>query len=195
MEYIKNLELTDDTDYTELFMGMIDDDNICWAEDIPEGYIFKWKKNNYQILFSKPEKIEIEKSSYEFLLCDFIAYTKNCNYIDKIGTSYVKSVCALFNDYILNYEKINHNVEHNINPENIKNPYLGDQQQIGYDFIPDSVTENLCKESELYENIFKVLLANLRKGKDDTHCIYMNRRQVADWNMITKNIKVRTLVV
>ena len=146
-------------------------------------------------MISKPEKIEIEKSSYEFLLCDFIAYTKNCNYIDKIGTSYVKSVCALFNDYILNYEKINHNVEHNINPENIKNPYLGDQQQIGYDFIPDSVTENLCKESELYENIFKVLLANLRKGKDDTHCIYMNRRQVADWNMITKNIKVRTLVV
>ena len=195
LKYINDIELSKSLDYSELFLNLIDSNVHYLAADIPEGVIFKWKKNNYQILFNVPEKIESEKSSYEFLLCDFINYCKKTNYIEKINQSYVKTVCALFNDYILNSEQVTHNIEHNIDPSKIKNPCLGTYTGIGYEYIPDSVTKNICKENELYEDIFKVLLANLRKGKDNTHCIYMNAKQVDDWNNIMKNIKVRTLVI
>ena len=176
------------------FLNMFDNSKL-WAKDQPEGYIFKWKKNLYQHCFIKHESLETEKTSYEFLLITFMNYCKSINYIDKINQSYTKTICTLFNDFILNYERKTNAVEHNINIEAIKNPYLGTYNDIGYEYIPDTVTVNLCKESELNKNIFKVLLANLRKGKDYSRCILMSTKQVDEWNNIVKNIKIRTLHV
>ena len=95
--------------------GGIDSNNNLWAVNKPEGYIFKWDKNLYQLIYNERQKIIPEKTQLEFLLCDFINYCKTHNYQDKIQTSYVKTVCTLFNDYIINCEEQTHNIENNIN--------------------------------------------------------------------------------
>lgn len=190
--------LSDDLQITmqEVFLNIIDKENSkIFAANSPEGYIFKYGNKIYQVLLTHRQKIEQEKSSYEFLLSDFIKYCKLHNYTDKIGQSYTKTVCNLFNDYIINYEKQTHVIENNIDTNGIESPYLGAKFDLGYEYIPDQVTKTLCQESVLYKNIFKVLLANLRRGKDFSHCIYMSKREVDDWNNIMKSIKIRNIYI
>lgn len=177
-------------DYEKFFLDMIDINDIL-AEKQPEGYIIKNNKFLYQILFNKPE-IEVPgKSQYEFVLCDFINYCKHNNYQEKITQNYVKTVCALFNDYIVNWEQKYKHIENNVDIESIQPPTLGTIFDIGYEYIPDVITIKLCS-NELYKSIFKILLANLKKGKDNKRCIYMNKQQVELWNNIMKNIKIRS---
>ena len=57
-----------------------------------------------------------------------------------------------------------------------------------YENIPDATTITLCKEKELYKNIFKVLLVNLRREKDLKHCLLLNKASVGQWNEIVKVI-------
>lgn len=181
-------------DYFSLFNDMVNTDNKI-ALNEPEGYIFKWNKNLYQLLYNTRKTISTEKTQYEYLLCDFVNYCKSNNYQDKIQQSYVRTVCTLFNDYIVNWEEKNHNIEKNIDVNSIQSPTLGVSFDMGYEYIPDIITLNLCKSNEMYKSIFKVLLANLRRGKDNNKCIYMSKKHVDDWNIIMKNIKVRTLVI
>lgn len=191
-----NLDNKNNIDYIELFNKLINKDaniDIILAKGNPEGYIFKWNKHLYQYIFNIKEPINIEKTQYEFLLCDFIKYCKEKNYTDKILNNYTKTVCSLFNDYIINWESNTHTIENNIDINSIQAPNQGTNFDIGYEYIPDIITLNLCKQNELYKSIFKVLLANLRRGKDNKNCIYMNKKQVDDWNHIMKNIKIRTI--
>jgi hypothetical protein len=183
-------------DFTSLFDKIIDkDNNKIYALNKPEGFIFKWNKNLYQLLYNKRNKIIPEKTQYEYLLCDFINYCKTNNYEDKIQHSYVKTVCTLFNDYIINWEEQYHNIKNNIDINSIKSPSYNDNFDISYEYIPDIITINLCKKDELYKSIFKVLLANLKNNKDYKKCIFMNNSQVDKWNKIIKNIKIRTIVI
>jgi hypothetical protein len=177
---------------SEVFRGLIDFENSKIYGENPEGYIFKYNKKLYQTIINNIVKEDTEKTSYEFVLADFIKYCKVHNYIDKINQSYVKTICNLFNDYIINGEKETHVIENNVDSDSLTNPYIGAKFDIGYEYIPDQVTKALCQESELYKNIFKILLASLRKGKDSKHCEYLSRKQVDDWNNIMKNTKVRT---
>lgn len=193
---LKELSDGQEIQLSDVFTQIVDKEKSkIFAVDEPEGYIFKFNSKIYQIVKNVNRKVEQEKSSYEFLLSDFIKYSKSHNYTDKIGQSYTKTVCNLFNDYIINGEKKSHNVENNIEIGSIESPYLGEKFDIGYEYIPDQVTKTLCQESELYKNIFKVLLANLRKGKDFTHCIFMSKKEVDDWNTIMKSIKIRNIYI
>lgn len=191
--YIKTIINTIES-IPEVFRMLIDKTSKLFAVENPEGYIYKYNNKIYQDVDNN-RIINREKSSYEFLLANFIQYCKTHNYLDKINQSYIKTVCNLFNDYIINNEKINHIIEKNIDIDSIENPNLGQKFEIGYEYIPDQITKTLCKESELYKNIFKVLLANLRKGKDFKHCILLNKKQVDDWNIIMKNIKIRNIYI
>ena len=187
--------LSGDEDFTTVFMRLISDDSKIYAKEKPEGFIFKYNKKIFQIENNKIEIEFQEKSSYEFLLSDFIKFSKMHNYIDRVNASYTKTVCNLFNNYIINGEKLNHTIENNVDIKGIESPHLGEKFDIGFEYIPDQVTKELCKESELYKNIFKVLLANLRKGKDETHCIFLTKKEVNDWNIMMKSIKMRNLYI
>ena len=184
--------ITDESDFNEIFKQLIDPSNKLFAVNEPESYIFKWNTNLYKT--DNPNdadrKITAEKTSYEFLLCNFLKYINSTNYQEKISTNYVKTVSNLFNDYIVNYEKQTNYVQNNIEAESLEPPYLGTKFDISYDYIPDLLTSQLCQESTLYKNIYKVLLANLSRGKDIKHCIFMNRKQVDDWNNLVKYIKL-----
>lgn len=194
-EHIDKL-LNKEESFSDVFKMLIKDDSELYAANEPEGYIFKYNSKLFQISTKKENrKIDQEKTSYEFLLSDFIKYAKLHNYTDKISQSYSKTVCNLFNDYIINQEKKTHYIEKNIDPSGIEPPYLGAKFEIGYEYIPDQVTKTLCRESELYKNIFKVLMANLRKGKDFSHCIFLTKKEVDEWNNIMKSIKIRTIYI
>lgn len=188
-----NNETKKTLNYYDLFLSIVDKSNL-YALNKPEGYIFKWKKYLYQLTYSMHEHIIPEKTQYEYLLCDFINYCKTNNYQEKIQHNYVKTICTLFNDYIINWEEQYHNITNNIDINSIKAPTYNDNNDLGYEYIPDIITINLCKSNELYKCIFKILLANLRKGKDYKRCIYMNKQQVDKWNIIVKNIKYRTII-
>lgn len=187
-------ETKETVNYKDLFDKLIDKTNL-YALNNPEGFIFKWNKSLYQLLYDERERIIPEKTQYEYLLCDFMNYCKENNYQDKIQNSYVKTICTLFNDYIINWEEHYHNIKNNINIDSIISPSYNNNNDIGYEYIPDIITINLCKKDLLYKAIFKVLLANLKNGKDYKKCIYMNNNQVDKWNKIIKNIKIRTLVI
>lgn len=187
-------ETKETINYIELFDNLINKDNL-YALDKPEGFIFKWNKSLYQLLYEDRERIIPEKTQYEYLLCDFVNYCKENEYQDKIQNSYVKTVCTLFNDYIINWEEHRNNIKNNIDINSIISPSYNNDIDIGYEYIPDIITINLCKKDELYKAIFKVLLANLKISKDYKKCIYMNNNQVDKWNKIIKNIKIRTLVI
>ena len=195
LENINLKDINGDTkqtiNYTKLFMDIIDRENLL-AEKDPEGYILKSNGKLYQILLIRPEVNMPGKSQYEYVLCDFINYCKHNRYQDKITTNYVKTVCALFNDYIINWEQRKHNIENNVDINSIQPPTLGTLFDIGIEYIPDLITIKLCS-NELYKSIFKILLANLKRGKDNKRCIYMNKQQVDSWNNIMKNIKIRTI--
>ena len=183
------------TDYSSLFLSLIKDTNKVLALNNPEGYIFKNNKNLYQYLYNDPVHLNMEKTQYEYVLCDFITYCKTKGYLDKIDKGYVKTVCSLFNDYIINWESKRHNIEYNINVDSIKPPTHSIKADLGYEYIPDIITLNLCKQNLLYKRIFAVLLANLRKQKDNKSGIYMDVKQIDALNSIIKNIKVRTLYI
>lgn len=179
--------------YYDLFSNIVDNSNLI-ALNKPEGYIFKWNKHLYQLVYNEHKHIIPEKTQYEYLLCDFVNYCKNNNYQEKIQNNYVKTICSLFNDYIINWEETKHNIEKNIDINSIKAPTYNEKNDICYEYIPDIITINLCKSNELYKCIYKILLANLRKGKDYKRCIFMNKQQVDKWNIIVKNIKIRTII-
>lgn len=182
----------DTIDYKTLFLSIIDKNDLLAVND-PEGYVLKYKNNIYQITLSEQPQIINEKTQYEYVLCDFINYCKQTNYITKITNNYIKTVTQLFNDYIINWESKYHNIEHNVDIASIQPPTIGTMFDIGYEYIPDNITIKLCK-NELYKSIFRILLANLRKSRDYKYSIFMNNKQVDNWNLIYKNIKIRSQI-
>lgn len=166
-----------------------------FANNLPEGYIIRCGKNAYQIIYDNEIErfVKSEKSQYEYILRDFVKYWNEDKLWTMLDTSYIKTVCILFNSYIMNREKQTDEMKNNIDSDSIKNPYVGYRFDINYNYIPDEMTIALCKENELYSNIFKILIVNLKQFKKSSNCVLIDSRVVDDWNNIVKNITTRCL--
>lgn len=202
--YDKNIpNMVGDMDFKHIMRELVAKDAKPLSKGNPEGYIYKFRNKIYQDVLDDStrhvdkgyapdnRKVDKERTSYEFLLSTFIKYCRTMDYTDKINISYTKTICNIFNDFIINYEKVNGNLARNIDMESIECPYLGERFDICYEYIPNPITKSICRENVFYKNIFKVLLANLRKGKEYKHCIYMNRMEVDQWNELVKAIRIR----
>ena len=174
----------------DVMKSIVSKDNMIWADGEPEGYVLKYgKKYIYQILLNKESRVvKSEKSQYEYLLLDFINFWNDEETSSLLDANYIKTVCNLFNSYIINREKVSGKIEANIDVNSIQSPCLGHRFDMKYENIPDATTIALCKEKELYKNIFKILLVNLRREKDLKHCLLLNKASVGQWNEIVKVI-------
>ena len=122
---------------------------------------------------------------------DFINFWDNLDEINSVLVSndYTKTVCLLFNKYINESERCTHKIENNVDASSLEAPCVGTRFDIGYDYIPDATTKTLCQENALYKNIFKILLANLRRRKKQEHCILLNKDKVEKWNELVTTLK------
>lgn len=165
--------------------------DAIYAAEEPEGYIFRHnKKNKYAITKTdseeRKEMATSQKTQYEYLLLDFLKFFKESDNLESLfDHSYIRTVCQLFNSYILNWEKENENLESDVDSDSLQNPYVGQRFDICYMNIPDGTTQRLCRESELYKNVFKILLVNLKKQKkEDGTYMLMTPKSVKEWNEI-----------
>ena len=160
----------------------------------PEGYIVRMGRKYIYQTTSSPQterNVSTERAQYEYLLMDFIRFWESLDDIDRFisGSDYVKTVCALFNDYITTDERYTHKIENNIDEESLEPPCLGTRYEMGLEYVPDKTTREICSEKNLYKNIFKVLLVNLRKQKNVKHCLLMNQEKTEQWNDIVRTLK------
>lgn len=193
---IANKIIAPDSDVYDIFENEIIDykNSTLFASDRPEGFIIRKKKHIYQMNFDNHNRfVKSEKSQYEFLLMDFIKYWNSDSLWMMLDNSYIKTVCLLFNAYILNKESQTNHIKNNIETESIRSPYVGHRFDMNYKYIPDEMTISLCKDNELYANIFKILIVNLRHEKKCKNCVLMNSKNVEEWNAIVKRINRRCL--
>lgn|SRR5574344_280739 len=188
--YKNNLQLWNNNQLsTNEFLFKLINKNSLYSENLPEGLIFRNKNIVYQFLCTDYifKKDIYSKSPCEFILINFLKFCKlHQNYIDLITKDYVKSVCNIFEEYI-NFVNVKE-IEKNININDLEPPYLGSKPLINYEYIPNEKTKTLCQLNKFYENIFKILLVNLKKYKNEKFCILMNKEQCQNLNIIIKNI-------
>lgn len=173
---------------------LLSNNNILAADNKPEGYIYRWNNYTYQDVLNNQDKthIEVERTSYEFVLCDFLKFLKSINYMEYVAPKYVKSVCNLFNMYIINSESVTNTVSKNVNIDALDPPIYGHSFDMTTTYIPDAITRQFVESNELYSKIFKILLVNLSKRKYLKHCIYMNKQQVDQWNALVGYLELVT---
>ena len=168
---------------------------ILYALNNPEGIIFKNHKNIYQYNLAQIEekRNDIGRTPYEYILIMFLKFCrKHQDYINLLTNNYVKTVCNLFEYFIVNINK--DEILKNINIEDLQPPYYGSAPKINYEYIPSEKTKSLCQLDKLNENIFKILLVNLTKHKNYKKCVLMNKQQCDDFNLIIKNILVHEIL-
>lgn len=189
--------MNSDLSLQEIFESKVIDikNSNIFAVDKPEGFILKHKKNIYQINYKKDkEQPKSEMSQYEFLLMDFSKFWSQYDGWMMLENDYFKTVCCLFNAYIINKESQTNYIADNVDIESLKNPNMGQRFACSYDYVPNEITIKLCKNNELYECIFKILLINLKKKKNISRCILMNKKNVEDWNNIVNSILQRCFI-
>lgn len=184
----------DEAFYDKVFSKLVKDRGEMFAVGEPEGVIYKSGTSLYQHKTRVREGVVTEKTSYEFLLCHFARFLKANSYVEKMSNSYVKTVCNLFNWFIIDEQKSGY-LARNIDAQSLEAPCIGRKYDMGYEYIPDPVTKQLCAGNELYRNIFKILLANLRKKKNPRNCLFMNRQQADSWNTIVSMIQAHSVFV
>lgn len=194
---ISNVLAENEKSITDVFLSMVIDqkNSKIFAKDKPEGFILKRGKQLFQIDFNKDNvKPKTERSQYEFLLMDFVKFWSKNEAWMMLENNYFKTVCCLFNAYILNKESQTNYIADNVDIDSLKNPYIGHRFDCCYDYVPNEITVKLCKSSELYESIFKILLINLRKKKDVSRSVLMNKKNVEEWNDIVDSILRRCFI-
>jgi len=137
------------------------------------------------------EKQAREKKStvaLEFLYADILKWllSDDMANIEKCvkPNDYIGTVCNMFETYIISTkELVTHHLEKNIDATDLVAPGTV-QTKVCTDFIKSQRTKILCQESDLYNNIFKVMLVNLQRHKDLKWCSYMNKAQVEKWNKV-----------
>lgn len=183
VEHYKNLKCVDGEKYPL-------DKRYCLFDDV--SVIYRYKKLIYQKDYTKHIDINKSKAPYEYILIDFLKFMKNRNI--KTYISYTSEVCALFNNYILNFFDKN-KILKNISEKDLEPSYLGEKPKINYEYIPSILTKTICQSDKLYENIFKILIVNLRKYKNYKNCILLSKKQCEEWHQLVNKIQIQCLTI
>lgn len=164
----------------------------CETAALSEGVILKYKSDIYQYLFherSKEEETEYpSRTPFEYLLTDVLSFYKSikADFQDYLTNNYVTTVCNIFNAYVSSWVP-NSNISKEIDAKDIEAPSTH-RYTVNTTYIPNVQTKLICSSDKIYENIFKVMLANMRKKKNYNYCVYLSKKQVVEWNELVSII-------
>lgn len=171
-----------------------DNNNIC-AESFEEaeGFILKWKKNDFQILQNEKfsDHMKINRLPLEFVIHDFSQFLKNFQeWIDYTSNAdYSTNVSLLFNEYISHFNEKEYS-SYNITADDLTAPNFGYYGGTGIEFIPVKKTRELCLANPFFKNIFKILLNGLQKEKVfKLNMVIITEEDIDFWNKCVKLIK------
>lgn len=171
-----------------------------YADDVPEGFIFKHKDyNNYQLLFKeRPNMNQHSKLGLEIFISRFADWAewmdKNDELLPLISYSYIDTVCSLFKAYYKDENTNNFSQYHyGVSSSDLEAPTFGYYAGTGFEYIPDKETRTLCESSELCENIFKILLNGLKKPKNNTNYQYLSDLSRERWNNLVQKVTKFTI--
>lgn len=163
----------------------------------PEGFILRNVKGKlFQIKNPYTKNIQQDKRRipYEYVLKNFIKFIydeESSRPIEELfkWNSYVLAVCTLFEEFIDYAIKNDILVEGFITPEDLENSSMK-KYEMEFNLIPSIKTRSLCHESKLYEQVFKILLANLDKKKTTKNMVFLDKDDIMKWNSIVNLSKV-----
>ena len=165
--------------------------------DQPEGFIVRNNKGKlFQIKnpHKKEEEIKPKRIPYEYVLKSFLKFVYDEESFSDLAelfkwNTYVSGVCVLFEKFIEYAEKEDIFSEGFIIAEDLKIPSRKIYTLL-YDLIPLLKTKMLCQKSKLYEEILKILLANLDKKKTTKNMVFLDKNDISKWNNIVNLTKI-----
>lgn len=192
------------TNYKEGYNFIMNDligehnENIsCRERKDCEGFILKSGKSDYQILQNEtyPDRTKMNRLPMEFVMHDFSRFLSSFpSWTDFIaGNDYSTNVSLLFNEYVSKYIDRSGYEFYNIKSSDLEAPEFGYYGGTGFEFIPVDRTRKICRQSKLYENIYKILLNGLKRRKkfSSKGMTIMTENDISAWNrcvsLIMKN--------
>lgn len=164
-----------------------------YAEGNVYGWVLKYKKEKYQIQTIDAVHYDSNKVPLELMMIDFIDYLNKTEYDNFITDNYVLSICNLFEDYILN-KNCHLETKYKLVDSDLEAPYYGKYFGMSYNYIPSEKTRALCIQNKLYENVFKIMLANFKRYKDFSGSAILNKKKIYQLNSFIKYIKMKCKV-
>lgn len=186
-------------------------ENNCLELILRKGktlYQYKHKLNGSNVEITTIEDAVVLKHkqyAFELVLQDFIQFasidkgTKD-KYIDLITKDYIESVNNIFLYYIQTRQHQSSNkglfkfLSLHLKPSDLTPPCLGTPPEINLRYINNNKIKDLIlldPNKEWIENIYKILLVNLKLNKKIEYCHYLNKNEIDKWNEIVKNINIR----
>lgn len=157
----------------------------------PYGFIIRNRNNIYKIKNPESQRFSdfMSEVPLEGVLSEFL---KTFTYEDleelskNFSSNYVMNVCIIFINFIQKRKDDPHFLK-GISPEDLNPPYIGEIPPIGLSMIPSPMVKQLCKESLMYENIFKILLNSLSKKK--RRFLFLNDEKLDLFNKMIRLIE------
>lgn len=157
------------------------------------GWVLKNKSDKFQLQETENIHYESNKVPLELMLQDFVNYLEQSEYDNFVTSNYTESVCNIFEDYILN-KNCHLEEKYRLTPEDLEAPYYGKYFGISYNNIPSEKTKALCQQNKLYENVFKVMLANFKRYKNYEDMVILSQRHTFILNNFIKIVKLKCRV-
>lgn len=136
-----------------------------------------------------PSENRIPSDLYSIALMDICAFISE-NGIQKYELEerttdfrYLEFICLLFNDFIEHNKERYRGVDFS-EPEFMR----PDEFKMNIDFISNAETKSLIKQDRAFEQLFKILLAGLRKKRRRVYGLF-NKRMIAEINMIIDAVR------
>lgn len=157
-----------------------------------EGFILRKDKEIYQLIQNTADKRDesSKRLAYEYVIQDFsrtVSAALNEGGPDFVSgifghRDYCSIVCALFNVYARHADLDGYRY-YGITADDLEPPYTGWYPGPSYEAIPNARTRQFCLDDRLLCNIFKIVLAGMRR-KPHTKGILLTDESAALWNNI-----------
>ena len=161
-----------------------------------EGFILRMGREIYQLIQNTAEKRDesSKRLAYEYVIQDFsrtVSVAMNEGGPDFISgifghRDYCSIICALFNVYVKHADFDGYKY-YGITADDLEPPYTGWYPGPSYEAIPNARTRQLCLDNRLLCNVFKIILAGMRR-RSQTKGILLTDESAALWNSIMETV-------